>query len=251
MPGSNTQEFVLRSRHAGGRDLGRPPQAVEVRAANGDTFVIEYREDGTTGDAGTTRSEHERPGRPAVRACSVLAPAVTGPRTRAPLMGAWRAPPRLPSSQTGKLMSISRRYGVPLTGPLRDHGLRGDSPGGPAASPAARLPCLQPPCPDPPLTGEGLPGAETDGAPRPRQDRRDAHGRRPPSSLHTPGGVRSFRLRGVPATLKSPVGRSVRFASVFLRLASETPHGTRWSTLGVLRSQGRTAAASPPNTWMG
>ena len=78
----------------------------------------------------TTRSERETPGRPAVRACSVLAPAVTGPRTRAPLMGAWRAPPRLPSSQTGKLMSISRRYGVPLTGSLRDHGLRGDSPGG-------------------------------------------------------------------------------------------------------------------------
>ena len=63
----------------------------------------------TTGDAGTTRSERERPGRPAVPPCPVLAPAVTGPRTRAPLMGAWRAPPRLPSSQTGKLMSIPRR----------------------------------------------------------------------------------------------------------------------------------------------
>ena len=49
MPGSNTQELVLRSRHAGGRDLGRPPQAVEVRAANGDTFLVEYREDAADG----------------------------------------------------------------------------------------------------------------------------------------------------------------------------------------------------------
>ena len=36
-----------------------------------------------------------------------LAPAVTAPRTRSPLMGAWRASSGLPSSQTGKGMSIS------------------------------------------------------------------------------------------------------------------------------------------------
>ena len=44
--------------------------------------------------------------------------------------------------------------------------------------------------------------------PRRRPDRRDAHGRRPPSSLHAPGGVRLSGLRGVPATRKAPVGRS-------------------------------------------
>jgi hypothetical protein len=38
--------------------------------------------------------------------------------------------------------------------------------------------------------------------------------------------------------LKSAGGRSVRFTSVSLRRASETPHGTRGPTPGVLRSQG-------------
>ena len=38
----------------------------------------------------------------------------------------------------------------------------------------------------------------------------------------------------LPATRKAPVGRSARFASVFFRLAAETPHGTPGSTRGVL-----------------
>ena len=58
------------------------------------------------------------------------------------------------------------------------------------------VPRLLPRCPNPPLPRQGRPGAQTGGAPRPRQDRRDAHGRRPPSSLHSPGGVRSFRPAG-------------------------------------------------------
>src|SRR5437867_1110423 len=61
----------------------------------------------------------------------------------------------------------------------------------PPASPAARLPRLLPPCPDPPLIGEGLTRAETGGAPRPRPNRRDAHGRRTPSSVQPAGCVRS------------------------------------------------------------
>ena len=34
------------------------------------------------------------------------------------------------------------------------------------------------------------------------------HGRRPPSLVHAPGGVRLSGLRGVPVTRKAPVGRS-------------------------------------------
>src|SRR4029450_3730358 len=45
---------------------------------------------------------------------------------------------------------------------------------------------------------------------------------------------KTVRPAGVPATRRAPVGRSARFASVFFRLASETPHGTRGSTRGVL-----------------
>jgi hypothetical protein len=55
---------------------------------------------------------------------------------------------------------------------------------------------LLPPRPNTPLPRQGLPGAQTGGASRPGSHRRDAHGRRPPSSLHTPGGVRSFRPAG-------------------------------------------------------
>ena len=78
----------------------------------------------------------------------------------------------------------------------------------PPASPAARLPHLLPRRPDPPLPGEGRPGAQTGGAPRPGRNRRDTHGRRPASSVHTPGGVRSFRPAGCAATL-NVAGRSV------------------------------------------
>jgi hypothetical protein len=67
-------------------------------------------------------------------------------------------------------------------------------------------------------------------------DQLNGRDRRPPSSRHTPGSVTSG-LRGVPATLKSPGGRSVRFVPVLLRLVS-SPLGTRWSTRGVLRSPG-------------
>src|SRR5439155_7569741 len=66
---------------------------------------------------------------------------------------------------------------------------RGGAQRDPPGSLAARLPHLLPPCPDPPLTGEGLPGAKTGGAPRPGRNRRDAHGRRPASSVHTAGCV--------------------------------------------------------------
>ena len=106
----------------------------------------------------------------------------------------------------------------------------------PPASPAARLPHLLPQRPNTPLPGQGRPGAQTGGAPRSRPDRRDAHGRRPPSSVHPPGGVRSFGPAGGAARRKLPVSRSPRFTSVFLRRASDTPHGTRWSTRDVLRS---------------
>jgi hypothetical protein len=77
-----------------------------------------------------------------------------------------------------------------------------------------RLPSLLPRCPNPPRPGPGRPGAQTGRAPRPRPDRRDAHGRRPPSSVHTPSGVRSFRPERVPATRKSSVARLVWFASM-------------------------------------
>jgi hypothetical protein len=56
--------------------------------------------------------------------------------------------------------------------------------------------------------------------------------------FQTPGGVRSFRSARVPVSLKSPLGWSVRFASLFLRLAPETRHGARWSMAGSPRSQG-------------
>jgi hypothetical protein len=75
-------------------------------------------------------------------------------------------------------------------------------------------------------------------APRPR--RRRSPGRLP----YAPGGVRPSGLRGGgPATRRAPVGRSARFASVFFRLASETPHGTRGSTRGVPSEPRPTAAA--------
>jgi hypothetical protein len=60
-------------------------------------------------------------------ATPALAPAITGPRTRSPLMGAWRAPSGLPSSQTGKGMSISPRAAFRLSSRPRPPG---DSPGG-------------------------------------------------------------------------------------------------------------------------
>jgi putative transposase len=61
----------------------------------------------------------------------------------------------------------------------------------PSPPPAARVPRLLPPLPDSPFLGEGHTGAETGGAPRPGWNRPDAHGRRPASSVHAAGCVRS------------------------------------------------------------
>ena len=54
---------------------------------------------------------------------------------------------------------------------------------------------------------QGRPGAKRGGAPRSRPDRRDTHGRRPPSSLYPPGGVRSVGPAGVPP--REAAGRPV------------------------------------------
>ena len=109
----------------------------------------------------------------------------------------------------------------------------------PPASPAARLPHLLPRCPNTPLPGEGRPGAQTGGAPRPRPDRRDTHGRRPPSSVHTPGGVRSVRPAGGTGHAEA-AGRPVSAVRLGLpppvRLKLHTEHVVH---AGVLRSQGR------------
>ena len=76
--------------------------------------------------------------------------------------------------------------------------------GRPAGSPDVRAlirrmaganPLWVPPLPDPPVAGEGRTGTQTRGPPRPGRNRRDAHGRRPASSVHAAGGVRS----GLPA----------------------------------------------------
>ena len=53
----------------------------------------------------------------------------------------------------------------------------------------------------------------------------DTHGRRPASSVHMRGGVRSVRPTGCAATRKSPVGRSTRFLGPPPRLASVAPQG--------------------------
>ena len=54
-------------------------------------------------------------------------------------------------------------------------------------------------------------GAETGGAPRPGQDRRDAHGRRPASSVHAAGGVRACLHAGCTGHAKVG-GQGVRLA---------------------------------------
>jgi hypothetical protein len=147
-----------------------------------------------------------------------------------------RAEPRPwdPRSQDGASLPLAEF--IPGT-PHRDPAPRVPRPHGGVAC-CATTSSTTPQCPNAPLPRQGRPGAETRGAPRPGRHRPDTHGRRPASSVHTPGGVRSFRPAGVPVSLKSPVGWSVRFASLFLRLASEPPHGARWSMLGLLRSQG-------------
>jgi hypothetical protein len=45
LQGAQPTEFVLRSRDWGGRNPGLAPQALEVRALDGHTYVLEYRED--------------------------------------------------------------------------------------------------------------------------------------------------------------------------------------------------------------
>ena len=44
LAGGTPTDFVLRSRHLGGRNPSLPPQALELIAANGSTYVVEYRE---------------------------------------------------------------------------------------------------------------------------------------------------------------------------------------------------------------
>jgi hypothetical protein len=43
--GAAPTEIVLRSRHHGGRDGGRPPQALNIVAPDGSNYVVEFRED--------------------------------------------------------------------------------------------------------------------------------------------------------------------------------------------------------------
>ena len=74
------------------------------------------------------------------------------------------------------------------------------------------------------------------------------HHRYTRQAAYDPSGLRGCRQA------KLPVSRSPRFTSVFLRRASDTPHGTRWSTRDVLRSHApaaRRTAAALPHTWMG
>ena len=44
LPASGPQEFTIRSRHFGQKNPMQPPQAVEIRSANGDNYVVEFRE---------------------------------------------------------------------------------------------------------------------------------------------------------------------------------------------------------------
>ena len=104
-----------------------------------------------------------------------------------------------------------------------------------------RLPSLLPPRPDPSLPEQGLPGAESGAAFRPGQDRRDAPGRRPPSSIPPVGSVRSRLRLGVPATLSPQVRGFASRPGVLLpsRRPHRSPngHGTRFirTVLGCAR----------------
>jgi hypothetical protein len=75
----------------------------------------------------------------------------------------------------------------------------------PLASPAARLSHPLPQRPNTPLPGQGRPRAQSGGAPRSRQDRRDAPGRRPPSPVQPPDRMGRGR-RVPPATLTLTAG---------------------------------------------
>ena len=96
------------------------------------------------------------------------------------------------------------------------------------ASPVAGLPHLLPPVPHSPLTGKGLPRAETGGAPRPGQNRRDAHGQRPASSVLTAGCVGS-RL---PAECTSDAEVSVQHVRLGLSLPVPSGSGIRTDQIG-------------------
>ncbi|MBB2922212.1 hypothetical protein [Cellulomonas cellasea] len=45
LDGAEMRQFVVRSRSWGGRSTDQPPQAVNIRAADGQNYVVEYRED--------------------------------------------------------------------------------------------------------------------------------------------------------------------------------------------------------------
>jgi hypothetical protein len=87
-----------------------------------------------------------------------------------------------------------------------------------------------------PLAGQGRAGAQTGRAPRARPDRRDAHGRRPPSSRYPPGGVRSFEPAGGPGESCRSAGQGdSRRSSCALRLTFHTEHvGPRGMLFGAM-----------------
>ena len=72
---------------------------------------------------------------------------------------------------------------------------RGRAERRPPAPHAARLSRVLPRDPDSPVPRQGRPRAQIGGASPPGPHRRDAHGRRPPSSVHPPGSIVAGRRR--------------------------------------------------------
>src|SRR5262249_32061152 len=102
--------------------------------------------------------------------------------------------------------------------------------------------------------GEGRTAAKTGGALRPGRNRRNTHGRRPASSVHTAGCVRSSAptlLTGheVAGFTCSPGSR--RLPSSRSEVRGE-PGGSHFASLAsAAQCAGRTAPAPAPSTWMG
>ena len=143
--------------------------------------------------------------------------------TTAPIMLMIQAPteptatiPSAPTSQNALHWDPAPRVPRPRRGLERNA----------TASPGWRLPHLLPPLPDSPLLGEGHTGAETGGAPRSGWNRRDAHGRRPASSVHAAGCVRSCRPASVPAALKLAVSGFASRCSLFLAVGVKSARTT-------------------------